>query len=254
MAKEELNIFDLMKDWFSFCYENPEIVNPNHSAMYFFILQHCNALGWKTKFGLPMQMTMDAIGIKNYRTFSNTLKDLIEWGFILLLQKSVNQYSANVVGLVKNTKATTKALSKATHKHSQKQVHGIVGIDKPITNIPITKLQERKEEKNTLSEIGFLVPVNLIESYMTSETQIMWFEQYCMNNHMKPEELKTKIQEYVKDLRDKNITEKDKKDLFIHFSNFVNSGKRNFKQSGPANQEPGTFKGLATKRTIKSAL
>ena len=145
--KEELNIYELMKDWFDFCFENPELVNPNHSAMYFFILGHCNRLGWKQKFGLPMQMTMDAIGIKNYRTFSNTFKDLINWGFILLLQKSVNQYSANVIGLVKNTKANTKALSKATQTHSQKQVRGIVGITKPITNIQNTNLLEGEKEK-----------------------------------------------------------------------------------------------------------
>lgn len=253
MAKEELNIFDLMKDWFSFCYENPEIINPNHSAMYFFILQHCNALGWKPKFGLPMQMTMDAIGIKNYRTFSNTFKDLIEWGFILLLQKSVNQYSANVIGLVKNTKATTKALSKATHKHSQKQVHGIVGIDKPITNIPITKLQEREEEIPS-HEIEFLIPTNLIESYMTSENQLVWFESYCMNNHIKPDELKQKISDFVKDLRDKNIQDKNKKDLFVHFANWVNNGKRINKQGSSGNKESSNFKGLATKREIKSAI
>lgn len=133
-------------------------------------------------------------------------------------------------------------------------VNGNVNVNDNVNDNVLHKCNDREKEEIQSPEIGFLVPVNLIESYMTSETQIMWFEQYCMNNHMKPEELKTKIQEYVKDLRDKNITEKDKKDLFIHFSNFVNSGKRNFKPSGPANQEPGTFKGLATKRTIKSAL
>lgn len=143
MKGTELNIYDLMKDWFNFCFENPDKINSNHSAMYFFMIEHCNRMGWKKKFGLPMQMTMDAIGIKNYKTFSRTFKDLISWGFIILYQKSSNQYSANVIGLVKTTKASTNALSKASLKHSQKQVHGIVGIDIPITNTPITNLQER---------------------------------------------------------------------------------------------------------------
>lgn len=129
----EITGYELSKDWFDFCFENPEKITPNHSAMYFFIIEHCNRLGWKEKFGLPMEMTKNAIGIKNYRTYSNTFTDLVEWGFIQIVQKSVNQYSATIIALVKNTKATSKALSKAIQKHSQKQRQGIVCIDKPIT-------------------------------------------------------------------------------------------------------------------------
>ena len=125
--------YDLSRDWFDFCFENPEKINPNHSAMYFFIIEHCNRLGWKEKFGLPMEMTKNAIGIKNYKTYSKTFSDLVEWGFISIIQKSANQYSATIIALVKNTKATSKALSKAMLKHSLKQVQSIVCIDKPIT-------------------------------------------------------------------------------------------------------------------------
>lgn len=142
-----MNVFELSRNWFDWCFENPEKVKPNHSAMYFFIIEHCNRLGWKEKFGLPMQMTMDAIGIKNYRTFSQTLNDLIEFGFIKLIQKSKNQHSSNIVAIVNNTKAnakaTTKALDKAMQKQIQKQVHGTVCIDiqynqEPETIEPIT--------------------------------------------------------------------------------------------------------------------
>lgn len=135
MAK--LTSYELSRDWFDWCFSNPELVTPNHTALYFFCIEHCNRLGWKEKFGLPMEMAKDAIGIKNYRTYSKTFTDLVEWGFLLLIQKSVNQYSANVIALVKNTKAKSKALDNAMighgQKQSQKQVHGIVGIDKPIT-------------------------------------------------------------------------------------------------------------------------
>ena len=106
--------------------------------MYFFIIEHCNRLGWKEKFGLPMEMTKDAIGIKNYRTYSDTLRDLIEWGFIKEIQKSKNQYSSCIIAIAENTEAHTKALDKALQKHSKKQVHGIVGIDKQETDEPLT--------------------------------------------------------------------------------------------------------------------
>lgn len=140
---EELTTgYELSRNFFDWCFENPEKVKPNHIAMYFFIVEHWNRLGQKDKFGLPMEMTKDAIGIKNYKTYSKTFEDLVEWRFIKVLERSRNQYSANVIALVKNTKANTKALSKASlkhsQKHSQKQVQSIVGIDKPITIEPIT--------------------------------------------------------------------------------------------------------------------
>lgn len=127
-----MNSYELSRSWFDWCFENPEKIKPVHTAMYFFIIEHCNRLGWKEKFGLPMEMTKDAIGISNYRTYSSTLNDLIDWGFLKLIQKSKNQHSSTVIAIVKNTKASTKALDKAMIKHSQKQGESIVCIDKPI--------------------------------------------------------------------------------------------------------------------------
>jgi len=101
-----------------------------------------------------MEMAKDAIGIKNYRTYANTFSDLVNWGFIKIIQKSKNQYSANVIAIAETTKATTKALSKAMQKHSQKQCKSIVCIDIPITNIPITNLQE-EVYTSTPAEIDF---------------------------------------------------------------------------------------------------
>lgn len=131
---DELRGYDLSRDWFDFCFENPELVKPTHIALYFFAIEHCNRLGWKPKFGLPTQMTMDAIGVKNWRTYSKAFDDIVEWGFFKLIEKSKNQYSATVIAIVKNTKANTKALSKAMQKHSQKQSSSTAVINKPITN------------------------------------------------------------------------------------------------------------------------
>lgn len=138
-----MNSYELSRKWFDWCFDNPDIITPNHTALYFFAMDHCNRMGWKPKFGFPMEMAKDAIGIKNYRTYAKTFSDLVEWGFIVVYQKSKNQYSANVIGLVKNTKATSKALTNAIQKHGTKQVHDIVGVDKPITIEPITLNSER---------------------------------------------------------------------------------------------------------------
>ncbi|MFN9371950.1 MAG: hypothetical protein ACK6D3_08715 [Planctomycetaceae bacterium] len=147
----EFNSYELSRNWFDWCFENPDKINSNHTALYFFIIEHCNRLGWKERFGLPTTMSMDALGIKNYRTYSKAFDDLVEWGFIKLIEKSKNQWSATVIALVKNTKANTKALSKATLKHSQKQSESIASIDKPInllTNKPNNTIPEFTEFLN----------------------------------------------------------------------------------------------------------
>lgn len=130
--------YELSRNFFAWSFENPELISPNHVALYFFILEHQNRLGGKEKFGLPSQMAQDAIGIKSYKTYIKTLNDLIDWGAIKLVEKSRNQYSSNIVALVKFTKANTKALDKATSKHVQKQRQSndesITSIDNSLTH------------------------------------------------------------------------------------------------------------------------
>ena len=132
---EEVTGYELSRQWFDFCFENPDMISPTHTALYFFAIEHCNRMGWKEKFGLPTQMAMDAIGIRNWRTYSKAFNDIVSWGFFRLVTKSKNQYSATVIAIVKNTKAHTKALSKAMQKHLQKQVSSIAVINKPYNHI-----------------------------------------------------------------------------------------------------------------------
>lgn len=115
-----MNGYELSRAWFDFCFENPEKINPAHSAIYLFAIEHCNRLGWKEKFGFPSQMTMDALGIKKHQTYIKYFNDIVNWGFFKLIQKSKNQYSSNIISLNANTKKG-KALDKAIIKHTAKQ-------------------------------------------------------------------------------------------------------------------------------------
>lgn len=140
-----MNGYDLSRQFIDFSFENPDIIKPNHYAIYFFAIEHCNRLGWKEKFGLPTTMVMEAIGVKSYNTYIKSLNDLIEWGFIKMIKRSKNQYSANVIALSKNNKAPNKALDKALIKHDTKQEEStqqsIDSIDKQINNKQINKEQ-----------------------------------------------------------------------------------------------------------------
>lgn len=129
---EGLNGYDLSRNWFDFAFENTDIISPTHAAIYFYCIDLCNRLGWKTKFGFPSQLAMNAIGIKNWKTYNKAFDDLVNWGFIKVIQKSKNQYTATVIALVKNTKAHTKASTKAKQKHLPKQSRSTVDINKHI--------------------------------------------------------------------------------------------------------------------------
>ncbi|CAB4147789.1 Phage conserved hypothetical protein, C-terminal [uncultured Caudovirales phage] len=133
-----MNGYELSRNWFDWAFENPEKINPNHSALYFFAIEHCNRLGWREKFGFPTEMAKDAIGIKSYNTYIKTLNDLVEWDFIKMIQRSKNQYSANIIALSNFDKALDKALDKAIVKHVTKQDESISSIDKQINNKQIT--------------------------------------------------------------------------------------------------------------------
>ena len=153
-----MNSYELSRSFCDWSFENPQKIKPIHYAIYFFAVEHCNRLGWKTNFGLPSQMVMEAIGVKNWRTYSSGLNDLVDFGFIKMIEISKNQYSSNIIALVKNTKAPTKALDKALSKHSTKQsqsaVQGTVSIDKPYN-----KEQYNKEQKtNFFNEFWSLYP------------------------------------------------------------------------------------------------
>jgi hypothetical protein len=147
MAENKKSGYELSRDWFDFCFENPELISPNHSAIYFFAIEHCNRLGWKGKFGFPTQMTMDAIGIRKHQTYIRYFNDLVAWGFFLLIQKSKNQYSANIISIFSAMPKIGKALDKAIIKHGAKQIASIgqsnssvskpLTKEEPLTNKPI---------------------------------------------------------------------------------------------------------------------
>lgn len=155
-----MNSYELSRAWFDFAFDNPSRITPAHGILYLFCVEHCNRLGWKTEFGLPSQMAMEAIGIRNHKTYIKAFNDLVNWGFIELVEKSKNQYSANIIALVNFTKAPTKALTKAMHKHVLKQVEStalsIAHIDKPYNQEPYNQepLNHLREKPIDFLKIG----------------------------------------------------------------------------------------------------
>ena len=158
-----MNQYQLSRFFWDYSFENTGKLKPNHIALYFFAMEHCNRLGWKKQFGLPTSMVLDAINIKSYSVYKSTFDDLVEMGFFEVVEYSKNQYSSNIIALKENYKANykanDKALDKALTKHMSKHFESTLqstcestdSIDKPITN---NQEQESKEEKITPADLS----------------------------------------------------------------------------------------------------
>jgi hypothetical protein len=210
-----MNSYELSRNWFNYCFDNPEKVKPAHTAVYFFSIEHCNRLGWKEKFGFPSQMVMEAVGIKNWRTYSKVLNDLVDFGFIKMIEISKNQYSSNIIAIVKNTKAPTKALDKALQKHSTKQGQSTVSINKQYNNIT----NNNKDDdiiniyKKFVDEIKFGGFATRIESLY-------------MNLKIKEGSLTPLLKEYKHHIISENRLHKNTNEFFINFKNWLNTQER----------------------------
>jgi glucan-binding YG repeat protein len=202
-----MNSYELSRKFFDWSFENPEKISPTHIAMYFFIIEHCNRLGWKEKFGLPTSMVKDAIGIKNYKTYISALNNLVEWGFIIMVEKSKNQYSSNIIAIANFTKApdkaNTKALDKALQKHNTKQVQSTVSIDKQLN-----KEQETINNDFIDSSLEILKTNSVIENckqnYLNNRIAI---EALAISTHQPIERIEKRLNEFCIELISKgNIT------------------------------------------------
>jgi hypothetical protein len=95
------DFFSLTKQWFNFCKSGEKIIRPIHTAFYFYCINICNELHWKKNFGIPTDNTMETLGIKNKKTYYTVLQDLVDFGFIILTEKSINQHTTNIICLPK---------------------------------------------------------------------------------------------------------------------------------------------------------
>ena len=111
-----MNGYNLLRDWYNYKFSHPSKVKAIHSDMYCYLIDLWNRLGQKDEFGLPTQVTMEALGIGSYNTYKKTFDDLIELGFVKLIADSKNQHQSRIVALSKNDKASDEAPDKALDK------------------------------------------------------------------------------------------------------------------------------------------
>ena len=111
-----MNSYKLTKVFFAWALENPEQINPNLAALYFYAIELCNSLGWKPKFTILTGQAMASIGIKSYHTYIKAFNELEKAGFIEVVTRSRNQYTANIIALSYFAEAQDEAPIKASEE------------------------------------------------------------------------------------------------------------------------------------------
>jgi hypothetical protein len=157
-----MNGYQLTDAWFEFRFQHPEKVSHAHTELYFYLVYHWNKLSQKEKFGLPSAVTMEATGIRNYKTYRKCIKDLAEFGFIRLVSEAINQHQAMVVAWGKNTKADTEALTEALTKAQSEALTHIGELSNYITK----ELKKEGGEKKVKERKKFIAPsVDEVRAY-----------------------------------------------------------------------------------------
>jgi len=185
-----MNGYNLIRAWYNFKFENPTKTKAIHSDFYCYLVDQWNRLGQKKEFGLPTSYTMECLGIGSYNTYKKTLQDLIDFGFIKIIQDSKNQHSSKIVALSNFDKATDKALDKATIKATDEATDKATDtIIKQITNNKITNnnIDERKSKfASTLKPF-----VEVYGREMINDFYKYWTEPNKSNTKFKQELEKT---------------------------------------------------------------
>ncbi|WP_257657671.1 hypothetical protein [Parapedobacter lycopersici] len=154
-----MNGYDLHRQWFDFAFANQGLVTPTHTAMYAWFVELNNRMGWVDQFNCPASQTMAAIGVKHHSTYKKTFDDLVEFGFVKVIEEAKNQWTACVIALSKNDEARSEALDKAIARHMSEQPQGTYqgtpqgtcDINKPLnleTLKPLNLKTEARKEEN----------------------------------------------------------------------------------------------------------
>jgi hypothetical protein len=132
-----MNGYQLTRRWFNFTFEHTE-AKAQHTAIYCWLIELNNRLGWKDEFTINTQFTMEGLSIGNKNTYLSALSDLENWGFIKTIRPSVNQNYGRVITLrcydndTAVHTATTTAMDTALIQQNDDNGNGSVPIVKQV--------------------------------------------------------------------------------------------------------------------------
>lgn len=174
---KQLTGYELSRQLFDFAFERPKC-KVQHIALFLWIVELSNRLGWKKQFGLPTNASMEGLSIGDKRTYLSALKDLQQWGFIKIVQEAKNQFQSCIIEIchsritTADTTANVTALDSAVIRHSNDTNSatrsGTTTIDK----------QVNKETKKSKTNKTYGEGAILEESAFFNELKTIWFKHH----------------------------------------------------------------------------
>ncbi len=149
------NGYKLSRTIFNFSFENPDKIKTIHIALYYYITELNNKLGWVEKFGIPSDIAMLSIGVKSKNTYLKALNDLVEFGLIKMIKKSSNQFTSSIIAISNIDTPQYTAYDTATIQQMVRQLYGTDTISKQLNNKEEEDPPTQKEVINYFNEKGY---------------------------------------------------------------------------------------------------
>lgn len=153
-----MNGYDLSHKFFEWAFSNREDFKPTVSALYFYLVEVCNTLGWKKEFSISAKECMEGMGVSGYNTYKNAFDILCEHGFIKVVKKSCNHYQANIITLLNFDRVTDsltdEVTDKVTSKYSESNYQSNGDIHKTINNKTIKTIKTTIPDNKTETEVS----------------------------------------------------------------------------------------------------
>jgi hypothetical protein len=172
-----MNGYELTRKWFDFAFEKAE-AKAYHTAVFCWIIELNNRLGWKSEFGLPTNESMEGLSIGSKATYLQVISDLSKWGFIKIIKPSKNQFQATIISICRIEKGTayTTALDTALVRQEVQHWNGI-----GTSIVPIDK-QRNKEIKKPINQESLesrkLAFAETIKNYLPDFDRVLLLDFY----------------------------------------------------------------------------
>lgn len=180
-----INGYDLSHRFYEWAFENRQDFKPTVSALYFYLVEVCNRLGWKNEFSISAKECMEGMGVSGYNTYKNAFDILCDNGFITVVKKSCNHYQANIITLSNfnrvNNEVTDELPNRVTQEYRESNSESNGDIHK--TNKTVKTIKTDKTVKHS-------------RSALSSENKKTDYSEYVS---MKAEEYDKLVEEFTED-------------------------------------------------------
>lgn len=206
-----MNTYLISKAFFEKIYDIPE-AKPPDIALFFYIIDLANRLGWPKHVPLKTDVTLASIKVGNRKTLKRSLENLNNWRIIEIISWAKNQYDATNIVRIKCFDIKAKALSKAVQMQSQNTAESLpIYINnkllnfKPLNNMDILlkifepeKVEKLSKEniKHIERNLNLILQKNFHEIAFHDLNNSNFSLQIQENEHKKKENILATIYEF----------------------------------------------------------